>query len=288
MTDDIGSHHYAIVNGVRLHYVEAGSGPLVVLLHGFPEFWYSWRHQIPALVEAGFRVVAPDLRGYNESEKTYGARSYRVEELTADVAALIRHLGHDKAHIVGHDWGGYLAWLMPAYYPEMVERLVVLNGPHPGAFLRELQTFDQLRRSWYILFFQLPWLPEWIFSAFNYLSLDYVFRTEPAPGVFDEAAIARYKDAFRQPGAMHSAINWYRAAFRRGPGALKRGARAITVPTLLIWGEQDPHLTPRLCDGLEKWVVDLTVERLPEASHWVQHDQPERVNWLLASFLRRP
>lgn len=278
-------HRHAIVNGIRMHYVESGSGPLVVLLHGFPEFWYSWRHQIPALAEAGFRVVAPDLRGYNETEKTVGVSSYRIEKLTADVAALIEHLGYTCAHIVGHDWGGVVAWQMPVHYPELVDRLAVLNGPHPGAFLRELSTFDQLRRSWYILFFQLPWLPELAFSAFGYLSLEILLKTEPRRGAFDDEAIARYKDAFRTPGALHAAINWYRAAFRRGPGGMSRLARAIHCPTLLIWGERDAHLTPRLCDGLEKWVVDLTVERL-DASHWVQADEPERVNELLTDFLK--
>lgn len=272
------------MNGIRVHYVEAGSGPLVVLLHGFPEFWYSWRFQIPALAEAGYRVVAPDLRGYNETEKTVGVSSYRVEQLTADVAALVRHLGYERAHIVGHDWGGVVAWLMPVHYPEIVDRLVVMNGPHPGAFVRELQTFDQLRRSWYILFFQLPWLPELLFTAFGLLSLDVLFKTEPRRGAFDDEDIRRYKDAFRQPGAMHAAINWYRAAFRRGPGGLARQARGITAPTLLIWGERDRHLTSRLCDGLEPWVADLRVERL-DASHWVQADAPERVNTLLAEFL---
>lgn len=288
MIDGGLEHREAIVNGVRIHYVEAGSGPLVVLLHGFPEFWYSWRHQIPALAEAGFHVIAPDMRGYNESEKPHGVRAYRMEALTADVAALIRHTGARTAHIVGHDWGGAVAWAMPVHHPEVVERLAVLNGPHPGAFYRELKTLDQLARSWYILFFQLPWLPELALSAFRFAALDRMLAAEAREGAFGPEDLALYKDALRQPGALHSAINYYRAAFRRGPGAVRRLSRAIGVPTLLIWGERDRHLTPRLTEGLERWVPDLTVERLPEASHWVQNDAPERVNWLLAEFLRRP
>lgn len=281
-------HREAIVNGVRLHYVEAGSGPLVVLLHGFPEFWYSWRHQIAALSAAGFHVIAPDMRGYNLSEKPPGVRSYRIENLTADVAALIRHTGARTAAVVGHDWGGVVAWAMPVHHPEVVERLVVLNAPHPGAFQRELKTLDQISRSWYIAFFLLPWLPELAIRAFDYHVIGRMLRSDPrAAGAFTDEDIERYKDALRQPGALTAALNYYRAAARRGPRGAGRLAKAIGVPALLIWGQRDRHLTARLTEGLERWVPDLTVEVLPEASHWVQNDQPERVNWLLAEFLRR-
>ena len=286
MSTPIWQHREANVNGVRLHYVEAGSGPLVVLLHGFPEFWYSWRHQIPALAAAGYHVIAPDQRGYNESEKPPGVRSYRIEALTGDIAALIRHVGAKTATIVGHDWGGVVAWAMPVHHPEVVNRLAVLNGPHPGAFTRELKTFNQLRRSWYILFFQLPWLPELILSAFRFKSLEIMLRRE-APGAFSDEDVELYKDAMRQPGAVRAAINWYRAAFRRGPSGAKRLSRAIGVKTLVIWGDRDPHLSVKLTTGLERWVPELTVEHIPEASHWVQNDAPERVNWLLAEWLRR-
>src|SRR5919199_846997 len=129
---EVGTHHHAIVNGVRLHYVEAGEGPLVVLLHGFPEFWYSWRKQIPALAAAGFRVLAPDLRGYNLSDKPPGTHAYRMEMLTADVAGLIAHAGGGRAAVVGHDWGGAVAWMMPLRHPAAVSRLVILNAPHPA------------------------------------------------------------------------------------------------------------------------------------------------------------
>src|SRR5579859_6416310 len=162
-TDDPGAdqiegpwvHHEALVNGIRLHYVEAGAGPLVVLLHGFPEFWYSWRYQIPALAAAGFRVVAPDMRGYNTSEKPPGVKSYTVDLLAADVAALIRAAGADRAAVAGHDWGGAVAWATALLYPDLLSRLIVLNAPHPAAFLRELHTLNQLRRSSYIALFQL-------------------------------------------------------------------------------------------------------------------------------------
>jgi len=281
-------HREATVNGVRLHYVEAGSGPLVVLLHGFPEFWYSWRHQIPALAAAGFHVIAVDQRGYNESEKPPGVSSYRIEALTEDVAELIRHAGAKKATIVGHDWGGVVAWAMPVHHPDVVDRLVVLNGPHPGAFARELKTFDQLRRSWYILFFQMPWLPELLLSALRFKSLDFMLRNEASDGAFSAEDIALYKEALGQPGALRAAVNWYRAAFRKGPRGAKRLARPLGVKTLLIWGDQDRHLSRRLTTGLERWVPDLTVEHIAEATHWVQNDAPERVNWLITEFLRRP
>lgn len=291
MTEDIAgpwSHHQAIVNGVRLHYVEAGEGPLVVLLHGFPEFWYAWRAQIPALASAGYRVVAPDMRGYNLSEKPPGVVSYRVEALTADVAALIRHLGVERATVVGHDWGGAVAWQLPVFHSEVMERLAVLNAPHPGALLRELRTLEQLRRSWYIAFFQLPWLPELALRTGDAALLRRLLRQAPVrPGAFDDADIQRYIDALMQPGAATATLNYYRALVQRNPLELSRQLQqSIKVPTLLIWGRQDRFLGPRLTEGLTRWVPDLRIERIAEAGHWVMADAPERVNELLLAFLR--
>src|SRR5215203_1684309 len=172
-------HREAIVNGVRLHYVGAGTGPLVLLLHGFPEFWYSWRAQIPALVAAGYRVIAPDMRGYNLSEKPAGVRSYMLDTLCDDVLALIHHAGEERATVVGHDWGGAVAWNVPMRHPRAVERLIVLNAPHPGAFLRELRTPAQIAKSWYMFFFQLPWLPELSLRAGGFATLQRTLRTDP-------------------------------------------------------------------------------------------------------------
>jgi pimeloyl-ACP methyl ester carboxylesterase len=287
-------HRFAVVGGVRLHYVEAGpqagtvkgSERLCLALHGFPEFWYSWRHQIPALAAAGFRAVAPDLRGYNESEKPPGVASYRVGRLVADVAGLIRQAGVTRAHVVGHDWGGGIAWALAAARPEVVDRLVILNAPHPAAFLRELRTPGQLLRSWYMFFFQLPLLPELLFRAGDFALLERTLRHGPArPGAFTEEDIRLYKQALARPGALTAAINYYRAAFRH-LGGLRRDLRPVCCPTLLIWGERDAYLGVRLTDGLGPWVHDLRIERLPAASHWVQHDEPERVNRLLLDFLR--
>jgi pimeloyl-ACP methyl ester carboxylesterase len=281
------THHEAAVNGVRLHYVEAGSGPLVILLHGFPEFWYSWRYQIPALAAAGYRVVAPDMRGYNTSEKPPGVRSYLIDTLADDVAGLIRHLGESTAIVVGHDWGGAVAWYVPMRHPGIVEKLIVLNAPHPGAFARELRTPGQMRKSWYILFFQLPWLPEALFRARGYAILDRVMRSDPVRrDAFADADIRRYKRALSRPGALTGAINYYRALLRRNPREAMQEPPTITCPTLLIWGEQDRYLGVPLTEGLERWVPAIRVERIPEASHWVQIDAPERVNELMLEFLQ--
>jgi pimeloyl-ACP methyl ester carboxylesterase len=279
-------HSHASVNGIRLHYVEAGAGPLVVLLHGFPEFWYSWRHQIPALAAAGFRVRAPDLRGYNDSDKPAGVAPYRLPLLSADVAGLIRAAGVQRAAVVGHDWGGGIAWDVALRHPEVVERLAVLNAPHPLAFLRELRTPRQLLKSWYILFFQLPWLPEWALRRRDFAALDRALRREPVrTGAFTDDDIRLYKEALARPGALTAALNYYRALFR-SPWWGRRSLPVIKAPTLLLWCERDRYLDVRLTEGLGPWVETLRVERLPDASHWVQNDAPERVNELLIGFLR--
>jgi pimeloyl-ACP methyl ester carboxylesterase len=276
-----------VVNGLRLHYVEAGTGPLLVLLHGFPEFWYSWRFQIPALVEAGYRVLAPDLRGYNLSAKPAGVRHYRLELLTTDVAALIGHAGAARAVVVGHDWGGGIAWTLALKQPELVQRLIILNSPHPAAFVRELRTLRQLRKSWYMFFFQLPLLPELCLRAGAFALLQWTFRNRPGrPGGFSDHDILRYKEALSQPGALTAALNYYRAAFRYSLWESARVHRRVDVPTLLIWGEQDDYLGVQLTEGLDPWVPDLRIERIPEASHWVHLDVPEQVNRLMIEFLK--
>jgi epoxide hydrolase 4 len=288
MTGDFDDwiHGEVVLDGVRLHYVEAGDGPPVILLHGFPEFWYSWRHQIPPLAEAGFRALAPDLRGYNLSDKPEGLDSYRVEVLVQDVVGLIRHTGAERATLVGHDWGGIIAWHTAILRPEVVERLVVLNAPHPAAYNRELWSSTQLLRSWYAGFFQLPILPETALSAGDYAALDHVLRRNPVrPGAFSDDDIRLYKAALAQPGALTATVNYYRAAAREHSRLSSLGRRQISAPTLLIWGDRDPYLVGSLTDGLRQWVPRLRVERLPNASHWVQVDAYERVNRLLLEFL---
>ena len=283
-THDSWTHHEATVNGVRLHYVQAGQGPLVNLLHGFPEFWYSWRHQIPAIAEAGYRVVAPDTRGYNRSDRPPGVRSYWMEALVGDVVGLIQHVGEDRATLVGHEWGGAIAWSVAMRSPEVVD---VLNAQHPGAFLRELRTPGQLLRSWYMLFFQLPWIPEAAYRLVGQRLLRRTLLNDPIrPGAFSEQDINRYLEAIGQPGALTSAINYYRAMFRLGPRKVRREISRIDNPTLLIWGERDRYLGIRLTEGLESWIPNIRVERIPNASHWVQNDVPGQVNELLIRFLQ--
>ena len=275
------------VNGVRLHYVEAGAGPLVLLLHGFPEFWYAWAPQIPALAAAGIRAVAPDLRGYNLSEKPPGVAAYRLETLTADVAALIRHFGAAPAAVVGHDWGGVIAWQLAMRDPELVDRLVVVNAPHPAAMTREIWRPGQLAKSWYVFAFQLPRLPEALFRARHYAVLRRALRREPRRrDAFGKEDIRRYVEAIDRPGALTAGMNFYRAAVRRNPLRTVRDVRPTVCPTMIVWGERDSYLTPRLTEGLERWVPNLRIERLSEVSHWVQRDAPEQLNELLVDFLR--
>ena len=285
------THREGRVNGIRLHWVEQGEGPLVVLLHGFPEFWYAWRHQIPALAGAGFRAVAPDLRGYNLSEKPRGVKAYRIEALLGDLEGLIALLGAEqgdtRAHVVGHDWGGAFAWYAPLFLPERLLSLALLNAPHPLAFRRELRSSPaQRKKSSYVFFFQLPWLPERRIRAGNYALLAKMLRRDPVTrGAFTDEDIRLYTEALARPGALTAAVNWYRAALRYPP---RVGSRNWPdgLKTLVVWGERDCYLGPGLLEGLDRWVPDLTIERIPDASHWVQADAPARVNDLLVAFLK--
>jgi epoxide hydrolase 4 len=278
------NHAYAEVNGIRLHYVEAGEGPLVVLLHGFPEFWYSWRHQIPALAEAGYHVVAPDMRGYNLSQKPLGWRQYDAEHLGADTAALIHSFGVDRAHVVGHDWGAAVAYLTAMQHPDVVDRLAILNVPHPARMLDGFRTAKQLRKSWYMFFFQIPRLPEMLLARDGYALARRSLR-EDSPAAFNEVDLERYVEAWSQPGALTGMLNYYRAALRQSPRRALQRMSPIEAPVLVIWGERDQHLGGELARPKPQWVPNVRVERLPEATHWVQHDAPERVNQLLKEFL---
>ena len=270
------------VGEVRLHVAEAGSGPLVVLLHGFPEFWYAWRHQIPALIRAGFRVVAPDMRGYNLSDKPRGVGAYRVPALVEDVAGLVRACGATRASVVGHDWGGTVAWAFATQYPEMLDRLAILNSPHPKSMARVIRTPRQFLKSWYMYFFQLPWLPE---AAIRMQGLDRLlrdFERDPrVPGTLSDADRDRYTSAFAQPGALTAMLNYYRALGRTGVGVKHH---PIEAPVLVIWGDHDRYLVRELAEPDPTIVPRARVERI-DASHWVQNEQPERVNALLIDFL---
>src|SRR5919107_881423 len=204
------AHRYADLGDVRLHYVEAGGGPPVLLLHGFPPFWYGWRHQLPALVEAGFRVVAPDMRGYNLSDKPPGVRAYRVELLARDVERLILACGERTASVVGHDWGAIVAWIVAMLHPERVGRLAILNVPHPARLLDALLSPMQLLRSSYVFFFQIPRLPEEVFRAGDFALLRSALRRDPVrAGTFTAEDIERYVGAMARPGALTATLNYY-------------------------------------------------------------------------------
>ncbi|HUF66932.1 MAG TPA: alpha/beta fold hydrolase [Gemmatimonadaceae bacterium] len=273
--------------GVRLHVVRAGSGPAVVLLHGFPEFWYSWRHQIDALVGAGFSIAAPDLRGYNLSDKPRGLEAYSLKHLVSDVAAIARSTGQPRVHVVGHDWGGILAWTFASQHPDLVDRLVIMNAPHLGRFAELVRRPPQIFRSWYVFLFQIPGVAERLIAAREYAAVRSLFRRKPAvAGTFSREDVARYVEAISRPGALTAALNYYRAL--RLPGASGIGRRAVTdAEALVIWGDRDAALSPGLLNGIERYAPRAQVHRIPYASHWVQNEAAAEVNTVLLEFLQR-
>jgi pimeloyl-ACP methyl ester carboxylesterase len=273
---------YAEIGDVDLHYVEAGEGPLIVLLHGFPEFWYGWRLQIEPLAAAGFRVVAPDMRGYNLSSRPDAVDEYDTGKLADDIRDLVHERGAESALLVGHDWGGTAAWATAMIHPEVVDRLAILNAAHPRQLSRGLHHSDQLRRSWYFFFFAVPELPEAVVHANDW----HFFRhfLHDASPAYTAEEIEHYVEAWSQPGAATGMINYYRSSVRQSKGA-DAALRPISAPTLVIWGEDDGYLGTDLAEPDHDDVPNLDrVERLPGASHWVHHDQPERVNRLLVDF----
>jgi epoxide hydrolase 4 len=273
---------YAEVGDVRLHYVEAGAGPLIVLLHGFPEFWFGWRLQIAQLAAAGFRVVAPDTRGYNLSSRPAGVAAYAADRMADDIRGLIRELGHESAMVVGHDWGGTIAWTLAMNHPEVVDRLAILDAAHPRTLSKGLFKPRQLLRSWYFFFFALPWLPEKVVSASRFRFFRRFLRD--ARPAYTPEEMDRYVEAWSQPGAATAMINYYRCSVRP-PKGTKQQILGVSAPTLVIWGQGDRYLGPTLAEPDRKDVPNLVgVERIPDASHWVHHDAAERVTQLLTDF----
>ncbi len=294
-------HARVSVGDIELHCVRAGAGPLVLLLHGFPECWYSWRHQLAALASS-YRLVAPDLRGYNESDKPRGLDAYRIDVLVEDVRALILAHGKGRATaLVGHDWGGVVAWAFAMTYPDLLDRLVVMNAPHPSAYARYVRSHPlQLLRSWYMLLFQLPRLPERLLAARDYRAIERAFVVGAVrPNAFSGDDIAVFKRAAAVPGALTGAVNYYRAALRRrDPRGLLPGLSfpwsrravprlpVIRTPTLLLWGEDDFVLDRGLTENMDEFVsAPLEVVHIPRCGHWVQQEAPTEVNARLAAFL---
>jgi epoxide hydrolase 4 len=281
------SEHTFDHDGVGIHYIEAGSGPLVVLLHGFPEFWYGWREQIAPLAEAGYRVIAPDLRGYNLSGKPRELSAYTVAAVAGDIGALIGKLAasNERVFLVGHDWGGIMAWVVAMMFPERIARLAVLNAPHPSAVRAAARKPAQMLRFWYQFFFQLPWLPERMLRANEFRTLRGVLRKQSMnKAAINREVLSEYVEAWSQPGAITAMLAYYRAAFRRRSGVPRGSAKRIEMPALLIWGLRDPFFTREAMESSVKWVPALRIEKLPDAGHFVQSDDPARVNALLLEF----
>jgi pimeloyl-ACP methyl ester carboxylesterase len=271
------------VNGIKLHYVEEGTGKLVILLHGFPEFWYGWKNQIPVLSKE-YRVVAPDMRGYNLSDKPSKVSDYKIEALAKDIAELVSALGEEKAIVVGHDWGAAVAWAVASLHPEVVEKLGILNVPHPNEMSRAFKgfNFSQWKKSWYIFFFQLPFVPEKMIGTEK--SFRATFKSMlMRKGAISKEDIAKYVEAYRQPGAVKATVSYYRAAFRSFLTPVKMPK--VKAPVLMLWGEHDTALGKELTYRTKDY-CDSTCEILYDSTsgHFVQHDNPEWVNRKLLEF----
>jgi pimeloyl-ACP methyl ester carboxylesterase len=280
-------------NNINLHVMTDGpeDGTSVVLLHGFPEFYYGWRRQIPALAGAGFHVIAPDQRGYNLSDKPRGISSYDVNILARDIVGLFDHFGIQKARLVGHDWGAAVAWTVALNHPERLEKLAILNVPHPDVMARFiLKDRAQQVKSWYIYFFQIPFIPEWALRTADYRALSRMLVNSGRRNTFTEENVVEYKKAWSQKGALTATINWYRAAFRGGWRSYfqyrKTSPRRVKVPTLVLWGRHDIALSERMAQPSIELCEDGRLVTFDRATHWVQHDQPEEVNQNLIEFLR--
>jgi pimeloyl-ACP methyl ester carboxylesterase len=281
------SHHFADVNGIFIHYVKQGNGPrLVVLLHGFPEFWYSWRYVIPALSEQ-YTVVAPDMRGFNDSDKPDGVEAYKTEYVIKDIKGLVEYLGFEKAVIVGHDWGGAVAWHFATAYPEMTEKLAILNCPHPKLMLKAATSdVKQILKSWYIFFFQLPQFPEFLVERFLPDFFKKAMKEHMVnPQNLSDDDLMQYVQAFRQKGSLTATMNYYRASLQLG---LSKDLvyRKVKCPVRVIWGKEDQALNASMNDDLHT-VVDgpFEVKYLSPCSHWTQIDRPDDVNRLLLEFI---
>jgi epoxide hydrolase 4 len=283
-------HEYVQANGLRFHVATCGEGDrLALFLHGFPECWYSWRYQLPLLASLGYRAWAPDLRGYGDTTWLPSVRDYAIENLMEDVAQLIDAAKPSSTVLIAHDWGGIIAWYFALRRLRPLERLVIMNLPHPGVMDRVIRTARQMRRSWYAVFFQLPWLPEKLMAAQGYRAIGEAFRGMAIDkSRFPDEVLQVYRDNAARPGALTAMLHYYRA-FGRGGGVSRQrrlGFPKIDTPTLMIWGEEDSALGKETTYGTEEFVSNLTIRYLPRVSHWVQQEAPEKVNEILADWLK--
>jgi len=289
-------NQYAEVNGVRLHYVSKGEGKLIMFVHGFPEFWAEWENQLEEFGK-DYQAVALDMRGYNLSSKPEDLGAYHVTDLIEDLRALAEHLGHEKFIMVAHDWGGAVAWSFAMRHPQWLEKLIIINAPHPIIFARELlENPDQQKASRYMLTFRSP-EAEQIFSENDYEMLLKALFEFGTKWEMTEAVRQKYIEAWSQPGALTGGLNYYRVSPLYPPTSkededsikgimdLPHEMVEVKVPTLVIWGEKDQALLPTNLDGMQDYVEDLTIKRIPDGTHWVIHEQPELVNSLIRNFI---
>ncbi|NUE03447.1 alpha/beta hydrolase [Halorubraceae archaeon YAN] len=284
-TDVPGESVFVETNGIELHTVQAGpeDGPLVILLHGFPEFWYGWHNQIRALANDGYRVIVPDQRGYNLSDKPPGIASYHIDELTQDVIGLIDAYDREMASIAGHDWGAAVAWWAALHYPDRLSNLCIVNVPHPTVMQRTLQnSWEQRMKSWYFLGFQLPKIPETLSRLNNWRGPTRALKKSSQPGTFTQTDLEYYRNAWSQPGAFEAMINWYRAIVRYRPSV---NDPIVAVPTLVIWGAEDTFLKKSMAWESVDLCEDGQLVMLDTATHWVLHEEPVRVSNELCTFL---
>ncbi len=274
-------------NGIQMHYVFAGTGSPVILLHGFPEHWYSWRHQIRALSEAGLCAIAPDLRGFGKTDKPDDG--YDTNTLVKDISGLADGLGLKQFSVVGHDWGGPIAWLCAMHVPG-VERLAVANGPHPGIYAQNLVTTTQFFRSWYIYLFQIPGVAERLLRRDNYRFIRAMFKDgqRRAPESITDDDIDKLVDAIKAPRALKSGLQYYRQNFWQNPAETWRKIKKVSVPTSITWGMKDQALVPDTRKKLERWVdAPLDLHIIEDAGHWIQQERPDEVNRILIEFLQK-
>jgi epoxide hydrolase 4 len=274
-------------NGITFEVATMGSGDkLALCLHGFPELPYSWRHQFPLLAKLGYRVWAPSLRGYGGTDSPREVAAYQTSIVVEDVAGLIRASGAREVVLIGHDWGGALAWLFAMRYPALIDRLVICNAPHPACFRREVRRPEQFLRSWYILFVQLPLLPEKLLGARNAQGIVEIFRrTTRDRSRFPEDVLDVYRRNALRPGGLTAMLNWYRALLRDTRQLAMTDFPVIETPTLFVWGTADDALSLRTTQGTHQYVSNLTFRLLPGVSHWVQQEAPEAFNAILEAWL---
>ena len=280
---------YIETNGIKLHVMESGpaDGPMILFLHGFPEFWYAWRKQIGYFADRGYLVVAPDQRGYNLSDKPEGVAAYKIDELAKDIIGLIDAYGREQVFLVGHDWGASVSWWVALKYPERIKKLVILNVPHPKVMARHVFTdTEQMKKSWYIFYFQIPGAVEHLASSQNYEWVIQLITTSANPGAFTAQELEEYRKAFSQPGAFSAMVNWYRAMIQTKQEPLK--SFDVTMPMILMWGEDDVAMLTQLADESMPFCKQGRLIKMPGVSHWIQHEQAGKVNALIEELIITP